>query len=48
MISPRLTSSVALVEAVALALAAVAFAVDIPRTWEKAALDTLELPLANR
>jgi hypothetical protein len=32
----------------ALVLAAVAFAADIPRTWEKAAVDTLELPLANQ
>lgn len=31
----------------ALILAAVAFAVDIPRTWNKVAVDTLELPLAN-
>jgi mono/diheme cytochrome c family protein len=44
MVSPRQTSSVALVIAFAFVLA---FAVDIPRTWEKAAVDTLELPLAN-
>src|SRR5580658_9485451 len=29
-------------------LAVSALAADIPRTWEKSAVDTLELPLANR
>src|SRR3954452_13452670 len=29
-------------------LAVSAFAADIPRTWEKSAVETLELPLANR
>src|SRR4051812_15081471 len=29
-------------------LASSAFAADIPRAWEKSAVETLELPLANR
>ena len=48
MFSSRLVSSALRIKVLALVLAAGAFAVDIPRTWDKAAVDTLELPLANR
>src|SRR5271170_6281950 len=47
MLSSRLMSSAMGIKVLALILAAVAFAAGIPRTWEKAAVDTLELPLAN-
>ena len=47
MFSSRLVSSALRTKVLLLVLAAVSFAVDIPRTWDKAAVDTLELPLAN-
>jgi hypothetical protein len=47
MLFSHLVSSAPRMKVLALVLATVAFAADIPRTWERAAVDTLELPLAN-
>lgn len=44
----HLASSAVRMKVAALILVAVAFAVDVPRTWDKAAVATLELPLADR
>ena len=35
-------------KSIVLLLAVIAFATDIPRTWETTAVDSMELPLANR
>jgi hypothetical protein len=48
MLFSRLIATVPRIKVLALVLAAIAAAADIPRSWEKASVDTLELPLANR
>jgi hypothetical protein len=48
MFLPRLVSSTLLIRALGLVLVVTAAAPDVPRTWEKTSVDTLEIPLANR
>jgi Di-haem oxidoreductase, putative peroxidase len=48
MFSRRLIRPAIFLKSVGLLLAAVAFAMNVPRVWDKAAVDSLELPLANR
>ena len=47
MFSRRLIRPAIFVKSLGLLLAAVAFAMNVPRVWDKAAVDSLELPLVE-